>query len=110
MRADLKRLFVMDLNSKEKSFVTRDYELWVDQYEWLEGDKGFRFLTNDQGLGNLFEIDLKSLKATKITDYDMADVVGFAGNGKDFLYTLQSMKHPTDIYAFQAPKRRRARR
>lgn len=107
--ADLKRLFVMDLNSKEKSFVTRDYELWVDQYEWLEGDKGFRFLTNDQGLGNLFEIDLKSLKATKITDYDMADVVGFAGNGKDFLYTLQSMKHPTDIYAFQAPKRRRGK-
>lgn len=107
--ADLNRLFMMNLETKEKTFVTRDYELWVDQFEWLEGDKGFRFLSNDQGLGNLFEIDIKSLKATKITDYDMADVVGFAGNGKDFLYTLQSMKHPTDIYAFQAPKRRRAK-
>ena len=60
--ADLNRLFMMNLETKEKTFVTRDYELWVDQFEWLEGDKGFRFLSNDQGLGNLFEIDIKSLK------------------------------------------------
>lgn len=107
--ADLKRLFILDLATGKKTFLSERYELWFDQYEWLDDSKGIRFLTNDQGLGNLFEIDLKSKTATKITDYDMADVVGFAGTGKNFLFVLQSMKSPTDIYSFEAPKRRKGK-
>ncbi len=105
--ADLKRLFIMDLATGQKTFLSERYELWCDQYEWLDDSKSIRFLTNDQGLGNLFEIDLKTKTATKITDYDMADVVGFSGTGKNFLFTLQSMKTPNDIYSFVAAKRKK---
>lgn len=104
--ADLKRLFIMDVATGTKTFLTEKYEYYVDQFEWLADSKGIRFMSNDMGLGNLFEIDLAKREARKITNYDMADVVGFSGNGKDFVYALQSMKHPTDIYSYKAPKRR----
>lgn len=102
--ADLKRLFILDLATGQKTFLSERYELWFDQYEWLDDSKNIRFLTNDQGLGNLFEINLKSKTATKITNYDMADVAGFTGSGKNFLFVLHSMKTPNDIYSFVAPK------
>lgn len=105
--ADLKRLYIMDMATGKKTFLSSRYELWIDQYEWLDDSKAIRFLSNDQGLGNLFEIDLKSQEARKITNYEMADVVGFSGTGKSFIYSLQSMSYPTDIYSFEAPKRKK---
>ncbi|MDO5016897.1 MAG: S9 family peptidase [Porphyromonas sp.] len=105
--ADLKRLFVMDMATGQKSFVSANYELWVEDYAWLDDSQNIRFATYDQGLGNLFEINIKNLKANKITNYEMADVVGFSGSGKNFVFALQSLSHPTDIYTYQAPKRKR---
>lgn len=103
--ADLKCLFVMDLKSGKKEHVTSPWEHYVDQYAWTADSKGFRFLTNDQGLGNLFDLQLKGQKLTKITQYDLADVTSFAGTGETFLFGLQSMKYPTEIYAMSLKKK-----
>ncbi|MDN4753018.1 S9 family peptidase [Porphyromonadaceae bacterium W3.11] len=102
--ADLKRLFIMDLATGKKSNVTEKWEHFVEQFAWMEDSKSIRFLTNDQGLNNLFDLELKGLKLTKITNYDMADVTSFSGTGRQVVYGLQSMKQPTDIYTMDLKK------
>lgn len=102
--ADLKRLFIMDLTTGKKSNVTEKWEHFVEQFAWMEDSKSIRFLTNDQGLNNLFDLELKGLKLTKITNYDMADVTSFSGTGRQVVYGLQSMKQPTDIYTMDLKK------
>lgn len=102
--ADLKRLFVMDLASGKKVNVTAQWEHFVDQFAWMDNSKAIRFMANDQGLSNLFDLDLKKLKLNKMTNYEMADIVGFSGTGRHVVYGLQSMKQPTDIYVMDLKK------
>ncbi len=96
--ADLNRLFIMDLKTKEKTFLTEGFERNMEQIQWDSDAKSIIFLTNDLGLNNLFRIQLQNKKISAITQYDMDDVTGFALNGKTLLYGLQSMRYPTDIY------------
>lgn len=95
--SDLKRLFVMDTKTGEKTFLSKAYDNYVDDYAWMDGDKKIRFVSNDYGLGSLFEIDLKG-KVTRTYKAEQADVTSFSGTGDVVVFGMQSMKHPTDIY------------
>lgn len=97
--ADLPRLFVMDMKSGEKKNLAGAYEYYIEQIAWLEGVKGIRFLAPEQGLPNIFEIDLQSGAVKRLTHYEMADVTAFSGTGDQVIFGLQSMKQPTDLYA-----------
>lgn len=106
--ADLKRLFVMDLKTGEKINLTAQYEYYVDHYEWTKDGKNIRFITNDMGLSNVFELNVASRKVSPVTKYDDADVIGFSGDGKTILYTVQSMRYPAEIHALQLKKTRKS--
>ena len=98
--ADLKRLFLLDTKTGKKTFLSKDYDNYVDSYQWLDNGKGIRFQSNDYGLASLFEIDLKG-KVTRIYKPEMADVAGFVGGGDLILFGRQSFKEPTDLYLLQ---------
>ena len=106
--ADLKRLFVMDLKTGEKINLTAQYEHYVDHYEWARDGKNIRFITNDMGLSNIFDLNVTSRKVAPITKYDDADVIGLSGDGKTILYTVQSMRYPAEIHALQLKKTRKS--
>ena len=101
--ADLKRLFLLDTKTGEKIYLSKDYDNYVDAYQWLDNGKGLRFLSNDYGLNALFEINLKG-KVTRIYKPDMADVTAFSGGGDLILFGQQSFKVPTDLYAYKGGK------
>lgn len=103
--ADVPRIFVMDLRTGTKRHLSERYEYYPSQIAWVKDNKALRFVSNDQGLNNVFEITIKDAKITQLTKFDMADVTEFAGTGDKFIFGLQSMQSPTDLYAFTPAKR-----
>lgn len=101
--ADLQRLFILDLESGKKSFLSKEYDNYVHSFQWIKGDRSIRFQSNDYGLGTLFEIDLKG-KVKRVYKPDMADLTSFSGDDKVVLFTQQSMKDPADLYLLKEGK------
>lgn len=102
--SDLPRIFVMDMKSGEKTFVSKDYEYYPQQLGWCSCGKKLRFVSPDKGTSNLFNINIETGKAEQMTKYDLADVTGFAGEGKEMILTIQSMAEPTSAYAYDVAK------
>lgn len=102
--SDLPRIFVMDMKSGKKTFVSKDYEYYPQQLGWCSCGKKLRFVTPDHGTSNLFSINIETGKAEQMTKYDLADVTGFAGEGKEMILTIQSMAEPTSAYAYDVAK------
>ena len=97
--ADLKRLFILDTKTGKKTYLSKNYDNYVDAYQWLDNGKGIRFLSNDYGLNALFEIDMKGT-VKRLYKPEMADVTGFVGGGDVILFGQQSFKYPTALYTF----------
>ncbi|WP_296161551.1 peptidase S9, partial [uncultured Porphyromonas sp.] len=102
--SDLPRIFVMDMKSGKKTFVSKDYEYYPQQLGWCSCGKKLRFVTPDHGTSNLFSINIETGKAEQMTKYDLADVTGFAGEGKEMLLTIQSMAEPTSAFAYDVAR------
>ena len=95
--ADLKRLFVQDLKTGQKTFLTDDFEYDVDELQWSANSQSIFFLSTKHAEAQLWEIALKGRKIRQITtgmhDYTSLDVQG----GK-ILAGRQSYIEPTDLY------------
>ena len=95
--ADLKRLFVQDLKTEQKTFLTDGFEYDVDELQWSANSQSLFFLSTKHAEAQLWEIALKGRKIRQITtgmhDYTSLDVQG----GK-ILAGRQSYIEPTDLY------------
>ena len=95
--ADLKRLFVQDLKTGQKTFLTDGFEYDVDELQWSANSQSIFFLSTKHAEAQLWEIALKGRKIRQITtgmhDYTSLDVQG----GK-ILAGRQSYIDPTDLY------------
>ena len=95
--ADLKRLFVQDLKTGQKTFLTGGFEYDVDELQWAANSQSLFFLSTKHAEAQLWEIALKGRKIRQITtgmhDYTSLDVQG----GK-ILAGRQSYIEPTDLY------------
>ena len=95
--ADLKRLFVQDLKTGQKTFLTGGFEYDVDELQWAANSQSLFFLSTKHAEAQLWEIALKDRKIRQITtgmhDYTSLDVQG----GK-ILAGRQSYIEPTDLY------------
>ena len=95
--ADLKRLFVQDLKTEQKTFLTDGFEYDVDELQWAANSQSIFFLSTKHAEAQLWEIALKGRKIRQITtgmhDYTSLDVQG----GK-ILAGRQSYIEPTDLY------------
>lgn len=95
--ADLKRLFVQDLKTGQKTFLTGGFEYDVDELQWAANSQSIFFLSTKHAEAQLWEIALKGRKIRQITtgmhDYTSLDVQG----GK-ILAGRQSYIEPTDLY------------
>ena len=95
--ADLKRLFVQDLQTGQKTFLTDGFEYDVDELQWAANSQSLFFLSTKHAEAQPWEIALKGRKIRQITtcmhDYTSLDVQG----GK-ILAGRQSYIEPTDLY------------
>ena len=75
--ADLNRLFIMNLETGEKRFVSKEFESNVDGFLWNKDSKSIYFIGVWHGETQIYNVDLAANdKVTQLTDgmYDYASL------------------------------------
>ncbi|HCT30168.1 MAG TPA: peptidase S9 [Bacteroidales bacterium] len=65
--SDQKRLFILDLTTNQKTYLTEGFDQNVDQYIWGEDSKSIYFTSGIKGTDQLFKIDITSKAIAQIT-------------------------------------------
>lgn len=95
--ADLKRLFVMNLQTGEKTYLTEGFECDVDHPQWMADSKGLYFISTIKAETQLMSVMLRGRKLHQITQGQHNYVSLSVRQGKA-LAARQSMMLPTDLY------------
>ena len=96
--SDLIRLFVMDLSTGEKRFVSRPFESNVEEYAWSDDGKQIYFSGVWHAEKHLYELRLKDLRLRQLTKgpYDYALVEPLS---KQLIALRHSLSEPDEIYS-----------
>ena len=104
--ADLKRLFIQELKTGKKTFLTDGFEYDVDETVWSPDSKSIFFLATKHAEAQLWELALKGRKVRQITT-GMHDYTSLDLQAGKLLAGRQSYTLPTDLYLVD-PKTGRA--
>lgn len=97
--SDKNRLFVMDLTSGEKTYVTKDFDYNVDFLVWNTDNLSLYFITPVEGTEQLYKVNLQTKEISPISK-GMFDYESFAIASDDKLIAMRhSMSQPNEIYA-----------
>lgn len=66
--ADQNRLFVMDLRTGDKRFVSKDFESNVDDYVWSADSKSIYFTGVWHATSQIYNVDVNSQKIVRVTE------------------------------------------
>lgn len=96
--ADKNRLFVMDLSTGEKTYVTEQFDYNTDEFVWNSDNRTVYMVASVKGTTQLHAADIVTKEITPITKgkYDYTSVV--LGNDK-LIAKRVSMSQPTEIYS-----------
>ena len=102
--ADLNRLFIMNLETGEKRFVSKEFESNVDGFLWNRDSKSIYFIGVWHGETQIYNIDLAANdKVTQLTD-GMYDYASLALAGDKVIALRHSMSMGDEIYAVSATR------
>ena len=102
--ADLNRLFIMNLETGEKRFVSKEFESNVDGFLWNKDSKSIYFIGVWHGETQIYNIDLAANdKVTQLTD-GMYDYASLALAGDKVIALRHSMSMGDEIYAVSATR------
>ena len=96
--ADKNRLFIMDLSTGEKSYITEEFDYNCDSFIWGTDDGTGYMISSVHGTTQIYSVDINSKEIAPVTEgkfnYISVDL------GKDGLIAKrQSMSQPTEIYS-----------
>ncbi len=99
--SDKDRLFILDLQSGEKRYLTDEFDYSLDQLVWAENSKDIYFLSVVQGTEQIFKINVESKKIDQITngDFDYASVSPV--NDETLIALRHSISKPDEIYSIK---------
>lgn len=66
--SDKKRLFIIDLETREKEYLTRDFDFEVIDINWIDDDEYIYFISGINATYQIFRINVDTRKITQITD------------------------------------------
>ena len=96
--SDWNRLYVMDLATGEKRFVSRSFDSNVDEFVWAPDGKGFYFSGVWHGAAMIYSLDLAGNLA-QLTE-GQYDFGGITLMGDRILCKRHSMAEADEIYSF----------
>ena len=96
--SDQIRLFIMDLKTGEKKYLTQFYDNNVDNYIWGNDDNTMYFISVNQATAQVFSLDVNTRDIKQLTEgiHDFSSLA-FAGN--ELITTKRSMSSPDEIYS-----------
>ena len=102
--ADLNRLFIMNLETGEKRFVSKAFESNVDAFLWNKDSQSIYFIGVWHGETQIYNIDLAGNdKLTRLTD-GMYDYASLALCGDKIIAKRHSMSMGDEIYAVNSTR------
>lgn len=96
--SDKNRLFVMDMKSREKKYLTKQFDYNTDDFDWDANSQTIYFVSCVKAKTQLFSVKIADSAIDSLTTgcHDYASVA-FA---KDKLYALRhSMSYPNEIFS-----------
>jgi Tol biopolymer transport system component len=95
--SDKNRLFVLDMQSGEKTYLTEDFDYIVNNFAWAADGSMIYFTSPYQGMVHIFSIALNGHAIQQITDgyYDYATVSPAANN--KLVAQRHSLSQPDEI-------------
>ncbi len=96
--ADKRRLFLMDLKTKEKKDLTADFKYNVESVTWSEKENAIYFNSCVNALTGIYRLDLADNSIKRITPEDAwFDFSGVQIAGDRLIATSTSMMRPAEI-------------
>ncbi len=100
--ADKDRLFIMDFQTEEKIYLTRDFDQNAEYLVWSDDDSKIYFISGIEASYQLFSIDIESREVDQITDGDHNYTSFELGDG--FITgEKMSMSMATEIFRVDLP-------
>ena len=96
--ADLNRLFVMNLETGAKTFLTQRFDYNIDGFTWAPDSKSLYFSSCVKALTHLYAITIDGKTIRQITD-GIFDVSVPALAGEQLVATRHSMMEPDEVIA-----------
>ena len=98
--SDKNRLFVMDLGTKEKNYVTESFDYNTDFVTWND-NKSLYFISCVNAKTHLFYVDLatKEIKGITNGDYDYESCIPV---GDKLIALRHSLSQPNEVYSINA--------
>ncbi|MDR0763412.1 MAG: S9 family peptidase [Bacteroidales bacterium] len=105
--SDKNRLFIMDMETGEKRYLTEDFDQNVDVFAWAEYSDNAQqiyFVSNYHALSQIYSINITTKEIKKITDgiHDYINVIPAsapASSSTIIFGVRQSMSNPSELYA-----------
>ena len=94
--ADKKRLFTMNLESREKVELTTDYPYNVESITWMADGSGIYFNSCVKALTGIYHVNLADKAIRKVVE-DQFDFDGVQLAGNKLIGTFKSMSMPNEI-------------
>ncbi len=95
--ADKIRLFVMDLKTGNKTYLTENFDQNVQGLNWSADGKKIYFISNWHALDQMYSIELASGKINKITE-GVHDFTSVMVAGKYLIGGRMSMSAPSELF------------
>lgn len=95
--ADLNRLFVMELESGNKTYITKDFDQNVDSYNWSNNSQCIYFVSGVKGTAQLYKIGMDSKQIAQLTT-GVHDYMSVQKNGDVMVAARMSMSMATELF------------
>jgi len=95
--SDKKRLFVEDLASGEKTYLTADFDYNADAIQWASDSRSLYMIACKEALTHIWKVGLDK-QITQLTT-GKCDFVSMDLAGEKMAAVRQSMEYPADVYA-----------
>lgn len=96
--SDKNRLFVMELVSGKKTYVTENFDYNTDAFAWNSDNKTLYMLSPVEGTTQLYAADITTKEITSLTK-GMHDYTSVAPGDGTLIAGRQSLSQPTEIYS-----------
>lgn len=95
--SDKKRLFIADLTTGEKKYLTDAFDYNVDGFQWKENSQSIYYIACKEALTHIWEIGLdKDIRQITTGQYDY---VGMDVVADSMVGLRQSMEEPTEVFS-----------
>ncbi len=95
--SDKQRLFVIDLTTGKKNYLTSDYDYNVDAIQWKEDEQSLYFIVSKEGLRHICQVDLnKQIRQITSGQYDY---IGLDVVNDKMVAIRQSQEYAPEIFS-----------